>query len=417
MPVSGTSGKDFPLRFPEFIALVAALMALNALSIDPMLPALPAMGEALGIVEDNQRQWIVSSYFAGLGIGSLFYGSLSDNFGRKPVLLVSLSLYLLAGVFCALAQDFTVMLTGRAAQGFFAAATRVVAISIVRDRFVGDRMASIMSTVFIVFMIVPILAPTFGQLILYVANWRWIFIALLIIGAIVMAWTALRLPETLTPQNRVHINIGDITTTFWTIITNRTAFGYMMATGIAMGALIGFITSVQQIFFDIFHLPDVFPYAFAGIAGFMALGSFCNSRLVERIGARRMSQGSLMFFIALSAVHSGIALAGMETVWSFVVIQALTMLSFAFTGSNFGSISMESFSRGAGAASSFQACLTTLISAMIGTFIGSQFNGTTAPLALGFLSCGLLSLLWVFWAERGRLFTRPRTPKIPQPLR
>ncbi|MBK5265114.1 MAG: multidrug effflux MFS transporter [Alphaproteobacteria bacterium] len=417
MTVSETSGKDFPLGFPEFIALVAALMALNALSIDPMLPALPAIGKALGIVEDNQRQWIVSTYFAGLGIGSLFYGSLSDNFGRKPVLLVSLTFYLLASLFCALAQDLTVMLVGRAAQGFFAAATRVVAISIVRDRFVGDRMASIMSMVFIIFMIVPILAPTFGQLILYVADWRWIFAALLVIGAIIMAWTALRLPETLTPQNQVHINLGDITTTFWNIVTNRTAFGYMVATGIAMGAMIGFITSAQQIFFDTFHLPDEFPYAFAGIAGFMALGSFCNSRLVERIGARRISQGSLMLFIALSAVHAAIALSGIENVWSFVVIQALTMLCFAFTGSNFGAISMESFARGAGAASSFQACLTTLISATIGTFIGAQFNGTTAPLALGFLSCGLLSLLCVFWAERGRLFTRPNTPKIPQPFR
>src|SRR3546814_17389372 len=136
--------------------LIATMMALNALSIDPMLPALPAMGKALGIIGENERQWIISSYFLGLGIGSLFYGSLSDRYGRKPVLLVTLALYLLSTLFCALAQSFPMMLGGRAAAGFFAAATRVVAISIVRDRYIGDRRASIMSTIFIVFIIVQI---------------------------------------------------------------------------------------------------------------------------------------------------------------------------------------------------------------------------------------------------------------------
>src|SRR3546814_3677503 len=133
------------------------------------------MGKALGIIGENERQWIISSSFLGLGIGSLFYGSLSDRYGRKPVLLVTLALYLLSTLFCALAQSFPMMLGVRAAAGFFAAATRVVAISLVRDRYIGDRLASIMSTIFIVFMIVPVLAPTFGQVILYFAHCRWIF--------------------------------------------------------------------------------------------------------------------------------------------------------------------------------------------------------------------------------------------------
>lgn len=415
--VSAKSGPDFPLGFTEFIFLIAGLMAVNALSIDPMLPALPAIGKALNIPDENSRQWIISAYFLGLGVGSLFYGSLSDSFGRKPVLLVSMIFYLFATLFCALTNSFALMLAGRAAAGLFAAATRVVAISIVRDRFEGDRMARIMSTVFIVFMIVPVLAPAFGQLILYVASWRWIFGALVLVGGTITLWAVLRLPETLRPENRIGIRLGDIGAAFGQIISDRMAFGYMLATGIAMGALVGFITSIQQIFFGIFHLPALFPYAFAGIAGFMALGSFCNSRLVERIGARRLSHGSLVALIALSGVHVAVASAGVENVWTFFVLQAATMLSFAFTGSNFGSISMESFARGAGAASSFQACVTTLISAVIGTFIGSLFNGTTIPLALGFLLCGLCALLCVLWAERGRLFTRPNIPKIPVPYR
>lgn len=417
IPTERQGRTDFPLGYVEFIALIAALMALNALSIDPMLPALPAIGQELGVTDDNSRQWIISAYFMGLGTGALFYGSLSDSFGRKPVLIAALVLYLLVTLFCALSTSFTALLIGRGMAGFFAAASRVVAISIVRDRFVGDKMASVMSTIFIVFMIVPILAPAFGQVILYVADWRWIFGALLLIGTATTLWTALRLPETLAPQNRVDVRLGDVAATVGQIIMNRSALGYMVATGVAMGALVGFITSVQQIFFDVFHEPGIFAFAFAGIAGSMALGSFCNSRLVERIGARRLSQGALMLFILLAAVHVGVSLAGMENLWTFAVIQAVTMLSFAFTGSNFGSISMEPFARGAGAASSFQACLTTILSALIGAFIGSQFDGTTLPLTLGFLGCGSVALICVAWAERGKLFTRPKLPKMPSPYR
>ncbi|RVT44051.1 MFS transporter [Sphingobium algorifonticola] len=382
-------------------------MAMNALSIDPMLPALPAIGESLSIASPNDRQWIITTYFMGLGLGSLIYGPLSDRFGRKPVMGISLGLFVIFTGFCALSHSFAMLLVGRFACGFFAASSRVIAISIVRDRFQGDRMARIMSLIFIVFMIVPILAPAFGQAVLLIAPWRWIFGALLIIGAIIVTWMLVRLPETLDPRNRVEIRAADLAQTLRSVVTHRSAIGYMTASGVVMGALVGFITSVQQIFFDVFHEEALFPLAFAGIAGFMGIGSFLNSHLVERVGARRLSQGSLMVLILISGCHALVAWAGFETMASFIAFQAMTMLSFAFTGSNFGAISMEPFTRGAGMASSFQAGLTTILSALLGAFIGSQFNGTTLPLALGFFGYGAAALLIVTWAERGKLFTRP----------
>lgn len=403
---------EFALGFKEFVALIAALMAMNALSIDPMLPALPAIGETLGIPHANDRQWIITTYFIGLGLGSLIYGPLSDRYGRKPVMGVCLSLFLVSTAFCALSQTFTMMLAGRFACGFFAASSRVVAISIVRDRFQGDQMARIMSLIFIVFMIVPVLAPSFGQAVLLIAPWRWIFGALLIVGLIVVVWMMIRMPETLAPENSVKIRIVDLKATLKTVVTNRSAIGYMMASGVVLGGLVAFITSVQQIFFDVFDEEAIFPIAFAGIAGCMAIGSFINSHLVERIGARRLSQGSLIAMILLSALHALYAWSGLETIWSFVAFQSGTMLCFALTGSNFSAISMEPFSRGAGMASSFQACLTTILSALLGAFIGSQFNGTTLPLALGFFGYGSVALVIVIWAERGRLFTRPHLGKL-----
>jgi DHA1 family bicyclomycin/chloramphenicol resistance-like MFS transporter len=397
----------FGLGFKEFVALIAALMSVNALSIDPMLPALPAIGETLGIPHPNDRQWIITSYFIGLGLGSLIYGPLSDRFGRKKVMAIALSLFLVSTAFCALSQTFEMMLASRFACGFFAASSRVIAVSIVRDRFRGDEMARIMSLIFIVFMIVPILAPSFGQAVLLIASWRWIFGALLIVGSFIVVWMLIRMPETLDPANRVEIRVDDLRNTLKAVLTHRGAFGYMLASGVIMGALLGFITSVQQIFFDIFHREEIFAISFAGIAGFMGIGSFLNSHLVERFGARRLSQGALIALILISGGHALYAWAGLETVYSFIGFQAATMLSFAFTGSNFGAISMEPFARGAGMASSFQAGLTTIVSALLGAYIGSQFNGTTLPLALGFLGYGTLALLIVAYAERWKLFTRP----------
>ncbi|QUT06344.1 multidrug effflux MFS transporter [Sphingobium phenoxybenzoativorans] len=404
-PAAGA--KDFPLGFKEFVALIAGLMAMNALSIDPMLPALPAIGESLGIHNPNDRQWIITAYFMGLGVGALFYGSLSDRYGRRPVLLICLGLMLVTTMVCALAPSFAVMLVARAFSGFFAAAMRVIAVSIVRDRFQGDAMARVMSLVFVVFMLVPILAPTFGQIILFFAPWRWIFGVLLVLSCVILIWTAIRLPETLDPAHRVEIHARDIGRMLWTVVSHRTSIGYMLATGVAMGGMIGFLTSAQQIFFDIFHAPGIFPIAFASIAGGMAVGSFFNSQLVERIGARRVSQSALIVLIMLGAIHTMTAWLGMETMISFIIFQVLTMLVISLTGSNFGAISMEPFARGAGLASSFQAFVTTIVSAGLGAFIGAQFNGTTLPMALGFLGYGSLALLLVAWAERWKLFTRP----------
>lgn len=404
--------EEFPIGFKEFVALIAAMMAVNALSIDPMLPALPAIGRSLHIVTENSRQWILTAYFLGLGLGSLFYGSLSDRFGRRPVLLICFAFFLVSTAFCAFAHSFALLLGGRFTAGFFAAASRVIAVSVVRDRFHGDRMASIMSLIFIVFMIVPILAPSFGQIVLYIANWRWIFGALLCVGAGVLLWIALRLPETLRPENRVEIEVRDIADTLRRVVTHRSSIGYMIATGIVIGGLFGFITSVQQIFFDVFHAPGIFPFAFAGMAGSMAVGSFFNSRMVERIGARRLSQGSLIGLVLCAAIHSIFAWTGLETLFSFIALQAMTMLCFAFTGSNFGAISMEPFARGAGMASSFQACLTTIVSALLGALVGQHFNGTTLPLSLGFLIYGCAALLVIAWAERWHLFTRPGLSRL-----
>lgn len=417
---SGTRHRP-PIGKREFILMMVAVMTNSALSIDPMLPALPQIGADLGVVEPNQRQAVITFFFLGIAGGALFYGPISDHYGRKPVLMAATLCFLVVTILCAIAPSFPVLLAGRLLAGFCAAAFRVLVVSIVRDCYRGDMMAQTMSLIMFVFMAVPIFAPSFGALVLSFGTWRGIFWILTLLGAASGVWLALRLPETLPPDRRIGIHPRDLLETLGRIATHRSSMGYMIGSGIMFGALISFLTSIQQIFFDVFHRPDLLPVGFAAIGLFMAAGNLTNSRLVQRFGARRISHSAMFVFILLAGGHTLIALNGWETIVRFIVLQGLTTICFSLGTSNFSAIALEPFSRGAGLASSLQASLTTLISVSLGGFVGASFNGTVLPLTIGYGGFGVLALLVILWAERGRLFTRPglahlrseTTPPIP----
>ena len=272
------------MGFKQFVALIAALMAVNALAIDSMLPALPAIGHSVGIGvgNENQQQWIVTSYLLGFGAAQIVYGPLADRFGRKPVLLAGLAIYVLFSGAAAFSTTMPVLLLARVLQGVGSAATRVLAISVVRDCYSGSQMARVMSLSFIVFLAVPILAPSIGQIIMLFGPWRLIFGALTLFGFAVAIWTAIRLPETLHPADRLPIMPSRVLQAFRLTLTDRLAVGYMLAMALVLGALFGFINSAQQIFAETLSAPRLFTATFALIAGFMALSSFLNSRIVGR---------------------------------------------------------------------------------------------------------------------------------------
>lgn len=401
--------------FPEFVALIAMMMALNALAIDMMLPALPAIGDALGVVTENSRQWVITAYLLGFGVAQLIYGPLADRYGRKPVLMAGLSIYVLFSTLSAFAPSFELLIAARVATGLGAAALRVLAVSIVRDRYSGRTMARVMSLSFLVFLGVPILAPALGQLILTVAPWPWIFGVLALAGSAFLVWAALRLPETLHPENRMPIRVGRIASAFREAVTHRRAIGYTLAMTCITGSLFGFINSSQQIFFDVFNEPERFTTVFAAIAGTIAVASLLNARLVERLGSRLISHTALLGFIVMSAIHAAVALSGHETIWTFAVLQALTMFCFGLIVGNFGAMAMEPMGHIAGTASSAQGFISTTFGASLGFLIGQQFNGSAAPMTIGFLALGLAALVCVLFAERGQLFKTRNPPPIPAP--
>ncbi len=384
---------------------MGALMALNALAIDAMLPALPAIGDALGVMADNHRQLVISAYVLGFGIGQIFYGPLADRFGRKPVLIATLVLYIAFALASAAAQSFDLLLAARLAHGVAAAGTRVLVISIIRDRYQGAAMARLMSLIYLVFLVMPVVAPAFGQLTLTIAPWPWIFLGLAIFAGIMLIWSLLRLPETMRPEHRRPLSLGAMAEGGRETLTNRQSLGYTLAFALMLGALMSYINSIQQIVFDVFGRPELIAITFAGIAVPMAVTSWLNSRLVERIGTRRIAHAGLCLFTLFSLLHLITAEIG-EELALFIVMQGLIMASFSLASANFGALAMEPLGHVAGTASSVQGTITTIGGALIGAAIGQMFDGTVIPMVAGYTLLGAAALVILLVTERGRLFRR-----------
>lgn len=398
---------------PEFIALMAALMALNALAIDVMLPALPYMGEALGVATENERQFVISAYMLGFGIAQLAFGPLSDRFGRRAPLLVGIGVYVVAVVAAAFAPNFAALLALRFIQGVGAAGTRVIAVSVIRDRYSGRVMAEVMSLTFMVFMAVPIVAPGIGQVLLLTGPWQAIFFFMGLLASAFGLWALLRLPETLAPENRRALRLGVIADGFRIVFTNRVAFSYGLAGMFLFGALFGFITTSQQIYVDIYGLGVYFPVAFAAMAGLMAISSFLNSRIVSHFGMRRLSHFAVLVFTGVSVVWLTLSLSGFMPLWLFFPLLATIMFIFGWAASNMNSLSMEPLGAVAGTASSVFGFVQTVGGALIGSYIGQHFDGTVVPTAMGYAAMGALAIVCILVAENGRLFGV--SPEYAQP--
>ena len=394
------------LPYWELVVIVASLMALNAAAIDIYIPALQDLGAALGVDAENERQFVITSYVIGFGAAQIVYGPLSDRFGRKPVLFLGLGIYIGAALASALAPTFAMLLVFRGIQGVGAAATRVVAISIVRDCFGGRRMASVMSLVMMVFMAIPVIAPNIGQVILLVGSWREISLAVAAFSLGVLIWSMLRLPETLRPEDRRPLTLERTAYAFRVVLTNRLAFGYTLATALIFGVLFGFINQAEQIYTEIYGLGPAFTLYFSAVAIFMAGSSFLNSRLVQNLGMRRLSHGALIGFCGLSGLHLLLAwsMGGATPFWLFLTLVVPTFCLFGFIGTNFNALAMDPLGHVAGTASSVLGFGQTLGGGVFGAVIGYLYDDTLIPLFGGYLLLSLSALGFVVLAEGGRLF-------------
>jgi DHA1 family bicyclomycin/chloramphenicol resistance-like MFS transporter len=282
-------------------------------------------------------------------------------------------------------------------------------------------MARVMSLVFMVFMLMPVLAPNVGLAILAFAPWEAIFGALAAYALVMLLWSWTRLPETLHPEYRRSLHLGDMASAIWETVREPQSRGYTIAMTISFGGLVAYIASIQQIVFDAFHKPHLIGLVFAAIAAPMAVASWTNSRVVGRYGLRRVGHLATAAFMLVSLVHVAVALSGYETLAVFVLLQALTMCAFAFTSSNLSTLAMEHMAPIAGTASSVQGMLGTVGAAILGFLIGQAFDGTVLPYVIGTAACAVGGCVAVVLTEPRRLFARievlpcePSLPTVPE---
>ena len=390
-------GRDQSL--PEFIALIALQISMVALTIDAMLPALPAIGQELGVVEANDTQLVISLFFLGFAVGQFFYGPLSDSLGRKSMILAGIAIFGVGCILSLVSWNYETMLLGRVLQGLGAAGPRTVTIAVVRDRYAGRGMARIMSFVMAVFIIVPAI----GQAVLFVADWRAIFLLLMALGLICAVWMMFRLPETLADSDRMPLSLARIGSAVKETVCNRHALGYTISAGFIFGAFVGYLNSAQQIFQDVFNLGDLFPLFFGILALSIGASSVVNARIVMRFGMRFLSFAAVFTLTGLSLgfLIVDIVLAGHPPLWAFMLWGMTSFFCIGLLFGNLNALAMEPLGHIAGTGSAVVGALTTLISLVFGIVVGQAFDGTVLPLVIGFASLGVISSITMMITNRG----------------
>ena len=391
----------------EFIFLVALLTATVAMSIDTMLPAIGTIASEFGVSDPNRRQYIITSFFAGMTVGTLLFGPISDSTGRKPTIFAGLLIYLAGSALCLFSTSFEMMLAGRALQGFGAASPRIVSMAMVRDGQGGAAMARIMSFVMSVFMLVPILAPSIGQLVLFVASWRMIFVGFIGMALIAALLLQVRQEETLPRDKRVGFSAGNLFRSAKEFFRFPMAWGYTIAVGFIFAAFICYLGTSQQIFAEQYEQGNLFAVWFGVFAVAIACAMIFNGRMVMRHGMRLLSKWAVLGCILFSAVFLVVALtyAGHPPLWTLGLYLFGTFFCCGILFGNYNAMAMEPVGHIAGMAAAISGTLSSLVAIGIGTWIGQQYDGTVMPLVYGFLSMGLAAMLvseGVEWAKRRR---------------
>lgn len=385
----------------EFIVLMAALMAIVALTIDALLPALGVISSDLAVENRNHTQFLIGGIFAGMAVGQLIAGPLSDALGRKNILYAGITIYLIGGVIGYCADTLELLLAGRLIQGIGVAGPYVSAVSIVRDKYAGRQMAKIMSVIMMIFMTVPALAPSIGQVVMNLSYWRGIFLLYIGYGLALVVWIVFRLEETLPRERRIPFHVKNIAAAFREVIGTRTTVCYMICAGISFGGLIGYLNSSQQIFQDQFMVGEMFSVYFGVGAVMIAIASLANSRIVVRLGMRYICFRAFAGIAATSAAFLMLQMFVEIELWMFFTYALCLLFFFGFTFGNLNALAMEPMGHIAGIAAAVVGATSSVISMTLGTVIGQMYDGTLVPMTTGFLLLSFCAMGMMRLAGRG----------------
>ena len=378
----------------EFVALMAALMSIVALSIDALLPALPEIGSALGVSNPNNNQLLITMIFLGLGFGQLIFGPLSDSFGRKPMVFIGFTVFVIATIICVTTDSFEMMIIGRVLQGVGLSSPRTLSIAIVRDSYSGNYMAKILSIVVMVFILVPIIAPALGQFLLNFYNWESIFYVNLIFGVLVMFWFWKRQPETLANTNRVRFSARMFIDGTKEFFKHKDAVAFTFVSGFITGSFMVYLSTSQQIFQVQYNLAELFPYIFASLAVSVGLATYLNSILVVKYGMWRIAYIGTIAYAIISVLYVVLFWSGANpSIFVLISFFAMQFFAIGFLFGNLRALAMQPIGHIAGIGAAINGFISTVMAVPIANYIGSFVTDSVLPLFIGFSIFGILSLL------------------------
>lgn len=378
----------------EFVAMVATLFATVAFAIDAMLPALPDIADALSPAAPNAAQLVITAFVLGMGVGTFLAGPLSDAFGRKPVILAGLAFYAGAAIVASIAGSLEVLLAARVVQGLGAACPRIVSQALIRDLFAGRQMAQIMSFVMMIFILIPAMAPAFGQVVIWAAGWRAVFWAFVAFAGLGAAWLALRQPETLPPGYRRPLAAGPLRRAVREVAGRGDVRIYTAVLTLGFGQMFAMLSSIQQIYEVRFGIVTAFPLWFMGMALLAGTGSVVNARMVMRLGMRRLATFAYGAQALLSVAVLAAFVAGLPPGLAFPVFYGWSVSLFFMVGLTFGnlnSLALEPLGHIAGLAASVIGAVSTVGAVVVAVPIGLLFDGTPVPVIAGTLVCSVLA--------------------------
>ncbi|PNW26061.1 multidrug effflux MFS transporter [Formosa algae] len=399
--------KDKKKNHFEFIALMASLMSIVALSIDALLPAIPDIGKTIGNQDSTDLQQLITMIFLGFGIGQLILGPLSDSFGRKPIMYIGFSIFIMASFVCIFSTSLEWMLVGRILQGIGLSAPRTICISIIRDSHRGNYMARMMSFVTAFFILVPVIAPALGQFILNHFNWEYIFFTQLFFAVVVTIWFWKRQPETLHPEYKIPFNKHVFINGFSELIRYKEALVFTVLSGFITGSFMVYLSSAQHVFIDQYKIGDNFPYVFAGLAISIGVSTLLNGTLVVRFGMRRLALTSLAAFSVISSTYVALFWnTSNPSIFILVLFLGAQFFTLGFLFGNLRAIAMEPIGHIAGIGAALTGFISTIVAIPIATFIGGFMTDSALPLFMGFATCGTLALFIFLFMKRHRLYRK-----------
>ncbi|HSS71390.1 MAG TPA: multidrug effflux MFS transporter [Casimicrobiaceae bacterium] len=392
---------------PGMTVLLGALVAVAPLAMDIYLASMPSMARALS-ASDEKVQLTLSLYMYAWGATQIVIGPLTDRFGRRPALIVGLSIFVAASVVCAAARNVETLIAARVVQAAAMATVAVVPRAIVRDLHAGERAATMLSLMGMVLGVAPIVAPIIGSHLHVWLGWQANFVFVAAYGALALACVVLVLPETIRSRNVRATNLGVMLANYAMLIRSRVYLGYLLIAAFATSALFAFLAGSSFVFVSVIGTGEEgFGVLFGVVMLGNIIGSTLGSRLVARLGIDRMLQYSTWLMIISGAALAILAWARVGHPFAIVAPMFLFMIAFMTTMPQATAGALTPFPEIAGSASSLLSFCQLLLASTAALVVGITFDGSERPMATTIAVSSLLAF------TAFRTLVRPRSLRQP----